>query len=233
MCQCCIGCDRIRCERPTAHGRADLCEPDRTIKGRHPVRVLTQPESRRRCREQVHTLDAAGLAQHEPALAGRFGGGLFLASEGQLANDQWMAALAVEIDRLGGHWRESQAVERLEAGRIVCAERVRFVIEHPILAAVFKHQIGIAFQQAVNLSFRQRRAVLTLIGGGVFGNPIPLIWESILWAVEQVEPHLTGDLTVVVNGRNLIPEVDEETVRREVLRRGGEILFCYGSGIRL
>ena len=82
-------------------------------------------------------------------------------------------------------------------------------------------------------ALRQRRAVLTLIGGGVFGNPIPLIWESILWAVEQVEPHLTGDLTVVVNGRNLIPEVDEETVRREVLRRGGEILFCYGSGIRL
>lgn len=31
----------------------------------------------------------------------------------------------------------------------------------------------------------QRRAVLTLIGGGVFGNPIPLIWESILWAVSE------------------------------------------------
>ena len=73
------------------------------------------------CRAQVHTLDAAGLAQQEPALAGRFGGGLFLDSEGQLANDQWMAALADEIDRLGGQWHESQAVEWVEEGRIVCA----------------------------------------------------------------------------------------------------------------
>ncbi|MBX3172047.1 MAG: hypothetical protein KF760_31865 [Candidatus Eremiobacteraeota bacterium] len=81
-------------------------------------------------------------------------------------------------------------------------------------------------------SLRQRRAVLTLIGGGVFGNPLPLIWESIGWALEQVEPYLQQDLTVIVNGRNLIPEVDEETVRREVRRRGGEVLFCYDSGIR-
>ncbi|WP_426149149.1 glycine oxidase ThiO [Polaromonas sp. DSR2-3-2] len=73
------------------------------------------------CRAQVHTLDAAGLAAQEPALAGRFGGGLFLESEGQLANDQWMAALATEIDRLGVTWHEGVAVERVEEGRIVCA----------------------------------------------------------------------------------------------------------------
>ena len=73
------------------------------------------------CRAQVHTLDAAGLAAQEPALAGRFGGGLFLESEGQLANDQWMAALAIEIDRLGVNWHEGVAVERVEEGRIVCA----------------------------------------------------------------------------------------------------------------
>ncbi|MBC7686101.1 MAG: FAD-dependent oxidoreductase, partial [Bdellovibrionales bacterium] len=79
------------------------------------------------CRAQVHTLDAAALAAQEPALAGRFGGGLFLDSEGQLANDQWMAALAIEIDRLGGQWHESQAVERLEEGRIVCADATHAV----------------------------------------------------------------------------------------------------------
>lgn len=75
----------------------------------------------RACRAQVHTLDAVGLAQQEPALAGRFGGGLFLDSEGQLANDQWMAALATEIDRLGVDWHEGEAVDRVEQGRIVCA----------------------------------------------------------------------------------------------------------------
>ena len=73
------------------------------------------------CRAQVHTLDAAALAAKEPALAGRFDGGLFLESEGQLANDQWMAALALEIDRLGVAWHEGLAVERVEEGRIVCA----------------------------------------------------------------------------------------------------------------
>ena len=72
------------------------------------------------CRAQVLTLDAATLAKHEPALAGRFGGGLFLQGEGQLANDQWMAALAVELERLGVQWHEGQAVERVEEGRIVC-----------------------------------------------------------------------------------------------------------------
>lgn len=73
------------------------------------------------CRSQVHTLDAAALAQREPTLAGRFGGGLYLESEGQVANDQWMAALAVELDRLGVQWHEGQAVERVEAHSMVCA----------------------------------------------------------------------------------------------------------------
>ncbi len=79
------------------------------------------------CRAQVHTLNAATLAQYEPALAGRFGEGLFLEGEGQLANDQWMAALAVEIDRLGGRWHEGLAVERVEEGRMVCAHETHAV----------------------------------------------------------------------------------------------------------
>lgn len=40
---------------------------------------------------------------------------------------------------------------------------------------------------------RQRRAILTLIGGGVFGNPLTLIWDSILWACRQVAPTLQRD----------------------------------------
>jgi len=74
------------------------------------------------CRAEVQTLDAAGVAREEPALAGRFGGGLFLQSEGQLGNDQWMATLATQIDRLGVTWHEGCAVARLEEGRIVCAD---------------------------------------------------------------------------------------------------------------
>lgn len=87
----------------------------------HFTRLLTHklPEA---CRAEVQTLDAAGVAREEPALAGRFAGGLFLSSEGQLANDQWMAALAAQIDRLGVTWHEGRAVEKLEQGRITCAD---------------------------------------------------------------------------------------------------------------
>ncbi len=69
-------------------------------------------------REQVQQLDAAALAALEPALAGRFHSGLYLQGEGQLANDQWMAALARELDRLGVVWHEGVAVHTLEPRRI-------------------------------------------------------------------------------------------------------------------
>jgi glycine oxidase len=86
---------------------------------------------------QVQTLDAATLAQLEPTLAGRFNGGLFLAGEGQLANDQLMAALAIELDRLGVQWHEGQAVERIDAHTIVCADQ-----KHTVDIAVDARGVG-------------------------------------------------------------------------------------------
>jgi hypothetical protein len=68
------------------------------------------------------------------------------------------------------------------------------------------------------------RVVLTLIGGGVFGNPVSLIWESILWSLAEVEPLLSRDLEVIVNGRNLAPRIDHETVARAARARGGVLL---------
>ena len=79
------------------------------------------------CQAQVKTLDAAALALLEPTLAGRFKGGLYLAGEGQLANDQLMAALAVELDRLGVQWHEGQTVERVQAQSIVCSGQAHAV----------------------------------------------------------------------------------------------------------
>jgi glycine oxidase len=73
------------------------------------------------CQAQVRTLDAAALAGLEPALAGRFDGGLYLEGEGQLANDQLLAALGSEMDRLGVQWHEGQVVDRVEAHSVVCA----------------------------------------------------------------------------------------------------------------
>jgi len=83
---------------------------------------------------------------------------------------------------------------------------------------------------AVTLS--QRYVVLTLIGGGVFGNPIPLIWDSILWAVGEAEPLLSGDLDVIVNGRNLGGSVPVEALQAGVRPRGGALLvFARGQDL--
>lgn len=64
---------------------------------------------------QLQTLDAAGVAALEPALAGRFHGGLLLQGEGQLSNAQWMAGLAQALDRLGAVWHEAVAVHSLQS----------------------------------------------------------------------------------------------------------------------
>lgn len=70
---------------------------------------------------QVHTLDARGVGELEPLLAGRFAKGLYLAGEGQLANDQYLAALAVEIERLGAQWHEGAPVAQITSHAITTA----------------------------------------------------------------------------------------------------------------
>lgn len=66
-------------------------------------------------RGRLRQLDAHAVGALEPALAGRFGGGLLLEGEGQLANDELMAALALAIDRREGRWVERCAVEAIES----------------------------------------------------------------------------------------------------------------------
>jgi hypothetical protein len=73
--------------------------------------------------------------------------------------------------------------------------------------------------------------VLTLVGGGVFGNPVPLIWEAILWAADEAGPLLSGDLEVVVNGRNLGGIVQRETILTVVRERGGAMLAFSRTGL--
>jgi hypothetical protein len=76
------------------------------------------------------------------------------------------------------------------------------------------------------------RVVLTLIGGGVFGNPIMLIWDAILWAFEEVKPFLAQDLDVIVNGHNLGTRIDlNSVILPAVEERGGAILVFDRSGL--
>jgi hypothetical protein len=71
--------------------------------------------------------------------------------------------------------------------------------------------------------------VLTLIGGGVFGNPIPLIWKSILWAIAEVDRAGHGGLDIVVNSRNLRDHLSMDEVLTEVRGRGG-VVVEFGGG---
>jgi protein-tyrosine phosphatase len=66
----------------------------------------------------------------------------------------------------------------------------------------------------------KRRVVLTLIGGGVFSNPLSDIWQAIHWASEQAAAHLREPLQVVVNSRTPIFGAQRE----EVLSRGGQVI---------
>ena len=70
----------------------------------------------------------------------------------------------------------------------------------------------------------QDRVVLTLIGGGVFANPIAVIWDAIKWATEQVAAVLHRDLVVVVNGRNLGAEIPPAELRATAQAHGGALI---------
>jgi len=78
----------------------------------------------------------------------------------------------------------------------------------------------------------RQRVVLTLIGGGVFQNPISLIWEAIAWALDEVQPFLMDSIDVVVNGYNLGSLLNLDKVIVPAVRgRGGAVLLFDGSGL--
>jgi len=79
----------------------------------------------------------------------------------------------------------------------------------------------------------KKYVALTLIGGGIFGNPLALIWDSILWAVDQVQGFLAQDLLVLVNTRTLAQTVPTTQLRQAALERGGDLLVCRSWGFAL
>jgi len=63
--------------------------------------------------------------------------------------------------------------------------------------------------------------VLTPIGGGVFANPHPLIWEAICWALDEAQAYVSSPMHVVLNGRDFGSGLTEALLNTEVHRRGG------------
>ena len=110
----------------------------------------------------------------------------------------------------GGGYSKSNDTEHLA----ICAPLLRAAYIGTLLAAA---------------ALRRSKVVLTLIGGGVFGNPIPLIWESIQWALTEVEPLLSTQMNVVLNGRNLSDHLSLDTLLPAVRASGGAMVQ-FGSG---
>jgi hypothetical protein len=96
----------------------------------------------------------------------------------------------------------------------VCRQLLRAAYLGTLLAAV---------------SLGRSQVVLTLIGGGVFDNPADVIWEAILWALDQVAG-LGAELAVVVNGRGLAGQLDLRRATKDVCERGGFVLHWPASG---
>ncbi|MEA2695762.1 MAG: hypothetical protein QOI66_33 [Myxococcales bacterium] len=47
-----------------------------------------------------------------------------------------------------------------------------------------------------------------------------------MWALREVEPVVSSDLDVVINGRNLGEQIDHQTIISAVRGRGGVLLTC-------
>jgi hypothetical protein len=71
------------------------------------------------------------------------------------------------------------------------------------------------------ISLDRSPVVLTLIGGGAFGNPFALIWESITWAFDEVRSQAGAMLDVIVNIYDgLDQEQDHRERKRELILAG-------------
>jgi hypothetical protein len=112
--------------------------------------------------------------------------------DGAVEGEPLIAQVFTSTLAAGGYGQEGAIAGQAEA---LCRQLLRAAYVGTLLAAV---DLG------------KERVVLTMIGGGVFGNPHELIVDSIVWAIDQVTALGGGPLTVVLNGRNLSQSVDRK-----------------------
>ena len=76
------------------------------------------------------------------------------------------------------------------------------------------------------VSLRRRRVVLTLIGGGVFSNPLATILEAIETAFDEIQPLAANDLDVFINGHSSLAA----GAALEITRNRGGVVFSFDQG---
>jgi Protein-tyrosine phosphatase len=121
----------------------------------------------------------------------------------------------------GGSYRAPQHLGA-EGFHIACRQLLRAAYLGTLLAAA---------------ALERDRIVLTLIGGGVFQNPITAIWDAIEWSLEEVKPYLSRDIDVIVNGFTLRTAISQTGADADafllqaVRRHGGAVLTFDSAGL--
>ena len=114
--------------------------------------------------------------------------------------DQRIAQVLTSTIALGGYSRGEQE----GALALVRRQLLRAAYLGTLLAAV---------------ALGKHTVVLTLIGGGAFGNPLRDIWDAIHWALREIDPLVGDRLHVVVNARESLGAED----RRQITKRCGSV----------
>src|SRR5882757_6717862 len=119
---------------------------------------------------------------------------------------------------LDGRGRHVRHLDEDASGTVICRQLQRAAYLGTLLAAA---------------ALGKHRVVLTLIGDGVFANPITAIWDAILWAADHIAAHLHADLSIIVNGRNLGAELPPAELAAAACARGGDLVHFGRTGATL
>ena len=80
------------------------------------------------------------------------------------------------------------------------------------------------------LDLRKHAVVLTLIGGGAFGNSLRSIWDAMVWAVDRVNAFAPSELIVMVNARGMGSGIPSDEVVEVARARHGIVVTVRSEG---
>lgn len=181
------------------------------------------------------------LAEALPVAAGQVRGG-YLTREHLADAERAAAALTEHFDRIrvGVHDNIDVVLGADRLGAVAPGQQIAQVLTStyaanysrpPLIAGpietICRQLLRAAYLGTIlsALSLAKRQVVLTMIGGGVFGNPHRLIWECICWAVDEADMRAPHDLTVVLNAWGTDAASPEDCANRggKVVELGGRL----------
>jgi len=189
------------------------------------------------------------LAKALPPSVGRVIGG-YLTSDGLPDFEAAADALETNFEKIcvglhddvevvfGANWRGGVMPRRrigqaftstFAGGGYSGTTRIEGAVERICRSALRAAYLGTVLGAA---SLGRQTVVLTLIGGGVFDNPHALIWDSLSWALKEVDGLLSAPLHVVLNGREIAPTVSHATLLKATAERGGTVVDVHGGVAR-